>query len=339
MSRLTDWIDRLEADRQSRKDWKKANEIALLKAASARLLVLYGSGACFELEKLIEQFPEGWILPASRTIQKKVGGLKGLYSQLAEGGLFDDAELAPWTSDFIYGLKLGGAILWKGEKEGYRIRQLEAREPLVKDLEQMPLYCHLSSPSNRGRGETERRLTLFHAARMPVTDPYSPSAMAGFLASGRLLKRDGEEWLELKGFRLGSALLDLWTIPYETIYKGTDRILVSPFYGAVFSHIMPEHVSQWMHSFEKPACCPLLPAMSWEMALKGVAGEESGLPFTGALPYGSVRQVLGRKGYGVRTLRKVGLDEFGLTAVYPGLREVLLECFHNITQRRNITDQ
>jgi hypothetical protein len=314
MSNLTNKLHELE---DNKKNSLGGTRREVLTAAVARAMVLVGWPECLRPETLAEHVPAGFPLPVESQASELVGGTRGARARIRQGGLFEPEELAPWTGGFLRGLSLNGAWHPRSGRPYILCMEVGRLPALEHDLAGAPLSLRVSPP----RPNRTLDVSGFHAALLPADDPEGADVLAGVLA-GACTECDARgEWLRVAFSAEG--LLDLWCLHFD---RGRRGLLVSPFYGAVLSRRMPPACRERMLSFDSPAMCPLLPAVAWHMALRKADGS-CGLPFTGALPYGSVRQVLARKGWGVKQMSKAALEVFGLTSVHPPWREELRACY------------
>ena len=113
---------------------------------------------------------------------------------------------------------------------------------------------------------------------------------------------------------------------------GKHRLLVSPFFGALFASGMPQHSARRALAVRKPAGCPFLSVVYWErmMSRKG----QRYMPFPDALPWGASKATFFRKGWHRRDLHKAGWLELGIHMV-PKLRELLVEWHQRRARERN----
>ena len=99
-------------------------------------------------------------------------------------------------------------------------------------------------------------------------------------------------------------------------------LLVSPFYGALFTPLLPSNSGVRMISYSNPGGCPLLPVAYWKMSMSEYCG--SGMPFANALPYGAMRGVVWKKSWKAKNLGKMLFDYCKVVRVDPRFRELMV---------------
>lgn len=328
MSKLTDWLDRLEEryspDAIRRREFERKS--ARYREAAEKALILRGAEAVLNPLKLKEFIFDGSWIHASRTICRYTGGIVGTWDRIKEKNPFSDGELGIWNADFCHGLKRSGALTRHPlYPRRWVIRPAGTRPWLENDLENMP-FGRLSRRTDCQHGYSERRLTRCPLMDLHPQNPTGASAMAGLLAGGRILLHKEENWVSLPDNEDVVGLLDDWSIPCsrETV-RGRRKVLVSPFFAALLSHHMPEQSASNFIRLTKPGLCPMLPCIYWHRAFGRKYART--MPFPTALPYGCSRSTLTRRGWNRKKLEEIGLGRLGITRVDPRLREVMLTWF------------
>ena len=261
--------------------------------AGAKAMVLHGPAACLRDSLVQPHLPDGERSPlTSSGLTDLHGGVTGCWARVKEGGVLTDGQLAPWTPGFFLGLKLSGALVGRRNRTGreWLTYPLGARPWLERDLASMsPVHGRLLKPRFFS-GVGNRVLCRCPAADLPCPDPLGLDVVAGSLAGATGVKEGGERWLKVS---IGcSQALEAWGVPYRED-EGMD-LLVSPFWGALLSPMMPPRL-RGAHERAADAHarggrmsgvggCPLLPSVMWSMAMT----EEFGRWMTsrGELPYG-----------------------------------------------------
>lgn len=164
-----------------------------------------------------------------------------------------DHDLAPWTAGFWSGLRLSGALMVHGGHPRLR----PGRPWLAADLERLPFPGRLSPAEPSGW----RWLVGCAAWRLPVADTLGADVLAGLLAGAQQVERADGLWLAVPMSGSTVRLLDYWGVSRVV---EEDRILVSPFYAVLLSHLMPASCAA-SFTVRRAGGCPLLPLATWEV--------------------------------------------------------------------------
>lgn len=259
------------------------------------------------------------------------GAPRAAIARLRQGALDIDGRLGVWTGDFLLGLKLSGAFAEK-EPGHYRIAA-RAHEALVQDIERWPIAGHLGAEDRWGR----RRIVACRAiAHLPPKDPAGASVLAGLFAGAVATECDGETWLTLPHGQSAMDVFERWTIRWEpaTTNRGEEAVRVSPFYAALFAHLMPPAAAARVLGVRQPALCPLLPALHWELAMAGRVYERHP-PFAGALPWLCSKRTFHRRKWTRRDLHRRAVLEVGLTGVDGRLKKLMVRWYEQQRQARD----
>lgn len=318
---------------QRRKVRHEAIQMAVAKA------YVLGDARAHRLTDWVEFFWDmkaGW--PPTRCQILAAGVPKTAIARLRQGKLGIEDKLGCWTGEFLWGLKLSGAL---AEKEAglYRIDSKHHPE-LVKDIHDWILAGRLGRPDRDGR----RRLIECPAAtHLPVEDAQGAGVIAGLFAGARLSEIGGDHWIELPDREQVKQLLDGWTILHYPSRRKQRRsyLKVSPFYAPLFAGLSPEHSRERILNIRKPAMCPLLPVLYWEWAFSLVKKGMRTLPFGDALPFGCSRRTFYRRGWRRKGLHRKAVLEYGILSVDPRLRDLMERWFveHEVQPRCGLPRQ
>ncbi len=268
------------------------------------------------------------LLPSHRQIQLR-GGVSGIYQRIREGGLGMRDRLGVWNPDFWHGLRLSGALR-RGAGRSWDI-WARTHQELIRDLEELPHPNRMERKTGRNGVRRLRRCPLSH---LPSDDPSSDSVLAGLFAGGVLKRVAGEDWLWLPDLPEIRGLLDDRTIAFEArgAFGGRSWLAVSPFFAALYAHLMPEHSAQRILNLKSPARCPFLPTALWDWAMSSPMLRW--MPFPGALPFGCTRWTAHRRGWKRRDLHRRCISEVGITHVDRQLRNLMVRWFEEERQKR-----
>lgn len=256
--------------------------------------------------------------PAPTVCQMRYAGApKAAIARLRQGNLGIDDKLGCWTGEFLYGLKLSGAL---AEKEPGRYRIDTKHHPeLVSDIQNWILAGRLGGPDRDGR----RRLIACPAAtHLPAEDPQGAAVIAGLFAGARLSEIGGERWLEMPDDERIRQLLDSWTIlhfPSRPIQRRS-YLKVSPFYAPLFADLVPDRCRERILSIRHPAMYPTLAIIYWDVGFSLLKKGMRVLPFADALPYGCSRRTFFRHGWRRKELHRKAVLELGILSVDSRLR-------------------
>lgn len=295
------------------------------------LLVRGGRARCNSPLLVNGLLPEG--VKRFRTeheVWRVTGGLPVAAERLAAGGVLPAGVLGEWSSDFLYGLVMSGAIRKAEGVQSFMVRSLASRPALRAALEgELPFNCRVVKTVKMGGPAGGLVLTGAWAFRMGADDPEGVGVLAGLLAGGYRLEHGGQSWIALTARPVSLALLDSYGVPYvrNAGWGVCGRVLVSPFWGALLSYEMPVVFGQWFVGWSsgrliQRGMCPLLP---WAF-LRAVWGERccKGFP-RNAVPFLVDRNCLwGSYGIGVGQVRELALRRLGFFRVDPRLRGVWL---------------
>jgi len=312
--------------------------------ASVEALLRKGPVACVTPDEIAEYLPQtddpySSHPPCRRWLGRIVGGIRGTVQRIRSGEI--ELEDPVWTAEFLHGLTLSGCLEPDGRGHGmnWRIRGAE-RPGLERDLSEMPWHKAVSEPTSyrNGRGlRRELRIGQFAAPLVPPKDRLSPCVVAGCLAGVvSRVDKDGRTSHTVKRSPEVEDLLRLWTIHF--VAKGR-VLLLSPFYAALFSPRMPTHIQKEILSIKRPAGCPVLPTVLWQMAMGPRIAGTSGVPFPGAIPWARGRVWAWRHGYNLKSMRYYALLTWKITCVYSGLREEMLLWYAHASAERELIRQ
>ena len=93
--------------------------------------------------------------------------------------------------------------------------------------------------------------------------------------------------------------------------------LVSPFWGALFSRMMPEGMEGWHAGMDRPGMCPLLP---WAFLRMAGGRVSDGFPRKG-LPFLVSRDAMFDQGIPLGKVHERAVRELGFVRVDPRLRK------------------
>ena len=277
--------------------------------AFAKSYVLAGDRDHVSQRAVVEFLPQGVHPPTPRQF-RSAGGVCGVYGRIARGGLGIDDRLGVWIGGFVRGLRLSGALR-KDAGRGWAVWESTHRI-LLADLQSMPLPHRLESGGHRNG---IRRLRRCPASSLPPDDDSGVDVLAGLFAGAIHVRANGFDWLELPADPEVLRLLDLWTVHHRIsrMFRGQERIAVSPFYGSLVSPHMPPFSARRVLGMKRPGDCPLLPLIHWDSCLS--TPKMRWAPFAGDLPFGCSRRTALRRGWKRRNLHRQCVLDLGLTHI------------------------
>lgn len=297
---------------------------------------LVGSDAHRNTEKLRPWFPNrGW--PPSIYEVQNSGGVRAIKERIRQGNLSIIDELRPWTGSFIHGLKMSGAIKPESQDNDGRWQiWAPTYEELVRDLMVASQFAKRLE-SYRGTPEVYR-LSRCPILMLPPEDPLDECVVAGLFAGARIEVRDNETWFAVPDSAEVRRLLDHWSIVWHGTgtFMGRPTLLISPFYPALFAHLMPECSANRARSVKSPAMSSRLPQIYWDI-LFSEEGERI-LPFADALPYGCSIRTFRRRGWRRNELHKEAVTLLGITHVAEPLRQMLRRWNEEARMKREVAD-
>lgn len=300
--------------------------------ASAQAHCIVSDRAHLETELLHPWFPS---IPSGFPSEHEIrnaGGVRAIRDRISKGNLgLDVSDFGVWTPDFLYGLRMAGAIKPESQWQVHRwqIWAPNHRE-LLEDLGSAKFPHRLVTYKGTPK--------IFRLARCPImlhppTNPNEPSLVAGLLAGGVPANKNGETWITLPRSTVVRNTLETWSIPAveQAVAPGRYCLLVSPIFSALFSYLMPSHLADRARHVQKPALCPLLAAIYFDLVLT-----KEGLPilpFSDALPFGcSIRQFR-RNGWHRPELFRLAL-QLGITGVATPLKQVVARWYTEASKAR-----
>ena len=274
--------------------------------------------------------------PPTPCQMRSIGAPKAAIARLRKGNLGIDNQLGFWTGNFIYGLKLAGAL---AEKESGRYRiDTNLYPALVQDIAQWTLAGQL------GKGDRSGRCRLIGCpavTHLPPEDPEGSEVMAGLFAGARLRTFNHETWLEVPDHEWTRKLLDSWRIMYFSSIRRArhPHLKISPFYAPFFRDSMPAHSRARILSIRHSAMCPTLPILYWELGLSLLWKGMTILPFADALPFGISRRTFFRRGWRRSGLHRKAVLEFGIVTIDGRLKKLMHRWFETQQQQRSEKSQ
>jgi hypothetical protein len=309
----------------SGKDMKNCTIDVLAKAyLMGRQNVLHHPDLCMDFLSGDEKTP-------SKFQVRQIGGISAITKRITAGNLNIDEHLGVWNSGFISGLKNSGCL---AQCTAFSYTILSSRnQDLINDLSESSL-CSVYNSSYDGQKFVGRFPLLHYPSEQGFTKEY----IAGLLAGGMIVEKDGLQWIALvtrgtgKHFKAlvndaeRKRALNEWGILFnedEFSYCSTIqmRLLISPFYGVIFSQYMPVHSFSRMMRFSKPAMCPELSILYWNICVKET-GDRSFPLYVDEMPF--VGSYMKNRKSPLRDvdMRRKGID-MGIVRVSSGLRGVM----------------
>jgi hypothetical protein len=286
--------------------------------AAARGAVLLDSSA-WNNPVAIQPFWQG---PDPLPSHKELRGLARMAKATVPSLRDLDVEMGIWSGGFFRGLRLAGAMYqWHG-----RTRVLPGRPWLEEDLELMSLPGRLRPANHRGRW-----LCRCLAARVPATSEVGPDVVAGLLAGAKKHRSEDGNWLLVPRSDPILRLIDQWAISATEVRlpsrHGLERLglRISPFYGLLFSGLMPVSTAYSM-LVRRPGDCPWLPLAYWQVLHPDCCAQDNYFmpPRAGLYPYLCSHSTRRRLGLGREDLYRASV-RLGVSFVPLGLRKLLEE--------------
>jgi len=257
-----------------------------------------------------------------------IGGTSAVYRRIAEGGLNIDERLGVWTGGFFKGLRMSGALRPCGKRQWYVWEN--SHRDLIRDMEGMGVFNHLERKTAKNG---TRRLRRCPASFLPAEPDDGASVVAGVFAGGNIREAYDENWLEVAGTDEIKGLLGNWGILWKSgfMFRGKRSILLPPSYAPLFSNFLPPHTLERLSSIRKPALCPTLPAIYWDLVMR-----EEGkpvIPFKNALPYSCSMRTFRRNGWKRGDLHLMGV-RLGINVVEPRLQVLMRSWYESKVKSR-----
>ncbi|MFC1462147.1 hypothetical protein ACFLQU_00945 [Verrucomicrobiota bacterium] len=247
------------------------------------------------------------------------GGRKGIEERIEQGNLGIEDQLGEFTGDFILGLGMSGLLRQRPAPNSsyYRVRQ-DRRFMDALDATSIP---HRFSTWHTG---------ALYLSNCPLLllppEGNQERQLAGLLGGAEIVTLDQEEWLSVPSSREILALLDGWGIPFiEKKSHRKNRLLVSPFYGALLSVFMPDALAAEILALKHPAQCPLLSVVYYQRILSGPYRQF--ITHKNCLPFGMGRASFFRKGWKRRDIDRRGILELGVTHIPPEMRGIIVRWY------------
>ena len=315
----------------SMKAKRRAKRRDVVLAAYAKAFVLAGDRVEVAERAIAEFLPPGVHLPTPSQL-RRMGGVAAIHRRIAKGGLGIDGRLGVWSGGFFRGLRLSGALRPDAER-GWAVWQA-THYRLVADLASMPLPHSLDPPGKNG----VRRFRRCPATSLPASDPHGVDVVAGLFSGAVHVRVDGDDWLELPADPEVVELLDTWAIAHKPgrVYRGKDRILVSPFFGALVSRHMPPRSAERALGMRRPGDCPWLAVGYWDWAMSQKGLQR--IPFPDALPYGCSWRTAVRRGWWRKEIHRRAVLEMGITHLDRRLVELCKDWFARRSEARCVQD-
>jgi hypothetical protein len=323
-----------------RRYWSREEQRALAAKARDELLTACAEAWCLvgpqvgmDTALMRPWYPSLFYYPTRGEIDY-AGGVKTVRERIRQGGLTVSSDLRPWSPDFLFGLKLSKAIRQESFRGDGRWQiWTTAHRELVEDLAQadnLPkrLKTYSSSPC-------VSRLSRCPALWLPPDSSNGAEVVAGLMAGAEMRALDGgEQWLLLPDDEGVRGLLGQWTIQSKAVKLPRRRVMVaiSPFYAAIFNHLMPPRSAARVLSCGDPAMGDILPLLHWEVLFSD-RGQRTP-PFAGALPFCMSERTLRRRGIDRSGLHRQAVCEAGLANLSPGLRDLLRRWYREACQAR-----
>ena len=296
---------------------------------AAQVLVLRGYGPHSKAEVVNELLPQGRQVHSDLALRKITGGYQGLIKRIAKGDLFAPGALGRWSGGLMTGLRLSGALKQMSSGHSLKISSWIIFKGFRPALDAVLLKGGLPMSLVVQASSREVALYRFWGGNLGADDPVGVDVVAGLLMGAIVVRVDQNTWLGIPPTAEVRALLEHWGIPIAFRRhwcrgkpfgngKGIVADLVSPFFGALFSRMMPMGMEEWYMGMDRPGMCPLLPWAFLRMAGGRVSDEfpRKGLPFLIA------RDNLLKAGVPLGSVHEKAVRELGLIRVDPRLRVV-----------------
>lgn len=316
-----------------RRYWSREEQRALATKAREELLASCAEAWCIrgpqvhkDTELMRPWYPSLLYYPTRGEVDY-AGGRKAVIQRIRQSGLTVSGDLRPWTTDFLLGLRLSGAIRRESFRGDGRYQiWLPAHGALVEDMEEatnLPrqLKVYPSTPC-------VCRLSKCPALWLPPENPKGAEVVAGLIAGAEMRALDGDgEWMLLPDDDGVRGLLDAWTIQHKPVHLPRRKALVavSPFFASLFCHLMPKRSAERIRSCRNPGDGETLAMLYW-----AVCFADRGMqlpPFANAIPFAVSPRTFRRREIDRSDLHRVAVCEAGLANLSPGLRELLRRWF------------
>lgn len=285
---------RVENKSYSREDRREIIE------AVAKATLLSNKHARLKPE-VIAKYTDVEFLPSKRRLNE-IATFTAVRARIQKGNL---KVPPPWNGDFVFGLKVSGALRESKRPYDYHIYMSSVkREEFNKSLELNPFAYIRYGPNFIGAP-----LLSWY----PPETKDGPSIVAGIFG-GSFYRRGS---LEIKYTSFTQELLDFWTIRYE---RTGCLLLVSLFYAYLFASYMPKAFAESLLKTTYARDCPMLPAIYWELLFQG-KGDRL-LPSPSALPFGCSPTILINRGWDRASIYGLARENHILN-VYSGLRDLM----------------
>jgi len=267
---------------------------------AAKIAVKYGGcqrDKPYSRNKIIEFWEEDPDIPRpTRTTFRKTMKLPTI-KWFIHNRLTTDDDI--WNADFLHGMARNGRISWN--KVSYPTLYLYNNNSLKELIESSPFG---------GRIRSNIKWNYVPAFYLKYSEE-TISFLAGVLAGGRIIKRDGYQFASYT-YRLHSLFVK-WGIPIEHVrFK---QILISPIWAAIMTLWMPEEVREKWTKLSNPfgtdEYCPIL----WKTYV------DSEFP-TGGIPYLMSRRSIYYKYHSVSIIKRMRVSK-GMTTLDNRFREAI----------------
>lgn len=298
--------------------------------ACAEAWCLVGCDVHRDTEKLKPWFPNVW--PPSKYEIQNAGGVTAIKDRIRQGGLSVSEELRPWTGGFFAGLRMSGAIKPESQIYDGRWQVWKAHRELVNDLLESNIVKKFR---NYLRTPDVFRLSRCPALLLPPDEPMGPDVVAGMFAGAQLIQYKDETWFGVPDTEAVRDLLEHWSIVphHKDKYMGKRRLGISPFYAALFAHLMPMHSADRVLNVKGPAICPLLPQVYWDILFSKEHARI--MTFAEALPFGCSVRTYRRRGWQRRDLHRQAVTSLGITGVSRSLKELIHRWYQEACEKRS----
>lgn len=248
------------------------------------------------------------ILP-SRYDLRVIGGRKAAKDRAGQHD-FSLGRTMAFNAEFILGLRVSGA-LGNRTNDRYRIYlHRHIAEALTNDLQLMDVPFKATPTS---KGYTRISQCPFLLWQSCCQGKATPSILAGILAGARIVRVNCEAWLELPSNPLAKQYLEGFLIPTQVTADGK-KIRLSPYFAALLSPYMPDHLAARFMTIAKPvACCPLMPSVYFDWL--GRRPHFQTIPATAALPFACSYATHFHHGFQRESMTSRGRQELGIVNV------------------------
>lgn len=315
--------------------WRQMHEERIDACAQAWCLV--GSDAHRNTDKLRPWFPNRHWPPSIYEVQNS-GGVRAIKERIRQGGLCITDELRPWTGSFMRGLKLSGAIKPESQDNDRRWQiWAPAHEELVNDIKSATQFSKRLESYSGTPGVY--RLSRCPILLLPPEDPLDECVIAGLFAGAMIEVKEDKTWFAVPDSKEVRNLLEHWSIVWHRTgtFMARPNLWISPFYPALFAHLMPECSATRVLWAKRPAMCPQLAQIYWDI-LFSQEGERI-LPFADALPFGCSVRTYRRRGWRRNEMHKEAVTTLGITHVTESLRTVLRRWNQEAHMKRDTAEE